>query len=75
MILRGDVLFRQADFHHTMIVTDPKCYGDVSLLTKPKADQSIEVIHAASIDTAVYRELIDIPKSEEKITPSHFTAR
>ncbi|MDG0024570.1 hypothetical protein [Trinickia sp. Y13] len=66
MILRGDVLFRQGDFHHTMIVTDPKCYGDVSALTKPNADQSIEVIHAASIDTAVYRELIDIPKSEAK---------
>ncbi|MBB4224932.1 hypothetical protein [Variovorax guangxiensis] len=64
MIQRGDIIFRQGAFHHTMLVTDPKNFVSLESILPGDASQEIEVIHAASRDTAVYREIIDIDKSE-----------
>ena len=64
MIKKGDVMFRRGQFHHTLLVTDPMGFQDANYMRRPDADQSIEVIHAASIDTAVLREVIDISMSE-----------
>lgn len=64
MIKRGDVMFRHGEYHHTLVVSDPKNFEDVALLRPSTASQQIEVIHAASVDSGVYRETIEIDKSE-----------
>ncbi|SEF35183.1 hypothetical protein ABL840_21230 [Variovorax sp. NFACC27] len=47
-----------------MLVTDPKNFISLESILSGDASQEIEVIHAASRDTAVFREIIDIDKSE-----------
>lgn len=61
MLKVGDVLFRLGDFNHTTIITDPMEFGHLDQLAKA---QKMEIVHAASIDSGVYRELIDIDKEE-----------
>jgi len=61
MLKVGDVLFRIGDFNHTTIITDPMEFGHLDQLAKA---QKMEIVHAASIDSGVYRELIDIDKEE-----------
>lgn len=61
MLKVGDVLFRLGDFNHTTIITDPMEFGRLDQLAKA---QKMEIVHAASIDSGVYRELIDIDKEE-----------
>lgn len=64
MIAAGDLMFRQGAYHHTMLVSDPKNFARPSLLLGKEASQDIEIIHAASITSGVYREVINIAASE-----------
>jgi hypothetical protein len=70
MLRVGDLIFRIGTFHHTMIISDPMSLSDYALY-KQQESHEIEVIHAASIDSSVYRETINIESSE--LSGNHFT--
>lgn len=57
MLRAGDILFRKSPFHHTMMVTDP---GEFASGDWYKSAAKLEIVHAATIDTHVYREVIDL---------------
>ena len=61
MLRSGDILFRKVPYHHTMMVMDPK---EFALSTWYKDAQVVEIVHAASRDSHVYREDVDIEKED-----------
>ena len=63
MLRPNDTIFRDGDYHHTMILVDPKSFQDVpTLLSRPEVE--MEIIHAASVDSGVVREVMDIETEE-----------
>lgn len=63
MLQSGDLMFRNGNYHHTMIISDPKTLANyASYRTVDSHD--IEVIHAASVHSSVFREDINIETSE-----------
>jgi len=61
MLLKGDILFRKQPFHHTMMVMEPMDFAKSDWY---KEGKDIEIVHAASIDSHVYREVIDLEASD-----------
>ncbi|HET9226783.1 MAG TPA: hypothetical protein VFR31_08955 [Thermoanaerobaculia bacterium] len=57
MLRKGDILFRKYPFHHTMMVMEPMDFASETWWRDAK---EVEVVHAASIDSHVYREVIDL---------------
>lgn len=57
MLRAGDILFRKKPFHHTMMVTDPLDFGKGDWYENA---EKLEIVHAATIDTHVYREVINL---------------
>src|SRR5215218_7864155 len=57
MLSKGDILFRKHDFHHTMMVMEPMDFGQPNWY---KEGRWVEIVHAGSIHTHVYREMVDI---------------
>lgn len=66
MLEVGDLMFRQGAYHHTLLISDPKNFADPRQLLGKDANQEMEVIHAASIKSGVYREIINIDASEQE---------
>ncbi|MDH5180585.1 MAG: hypothetical protein OEZ39_12065 [Gammaproteobacteria bacterium] len=70
MLRSGDIMFRKGNYHHTMIISDPKTFESYASY-KQVDSHDIEVIHAASVDSAVFREDINIETGE--ISGNNFT--
>ncbi|MEA2563926.1 MAG: hypothetical protein QOH06_5430 [Acidobacteriota bacterium] len=61
MLSKGDILFRKQPFHHTMMVMEPLDFAKPDWYQEGK---DVEIVHAASIDSHVYREVIDLVASD-----------
>lgn len=64
MLKPNDTIFRHGDYHHTMLLVDPKSFLDIRVLLEAET-LTMEVIHAASIDSGVVREVADIETEEQ----------
>jgi hypothetical protein len=61
VLRKGDILFRKQPYHHTMMVMEPM---DFAMPRWYRDAKEVEIVHAASIHTHVYREVIDLDKED-----------